>query len=290
MLAVATGSAPPTINHEDARPRLRPRLRPERGARRCPICDVARLELVRLRRPQRVDRRPPRSRSRAGDDLPCSESMRMARTSVVVRGDAYRPAMRLVDVGGRLVELHIRRSKRVHGHRIVVRHGLPPELVVRPRAIESEIDEAIAMHLRVARAPAREARPSRARARPSDADRGAGPPRGTRPHRADRAVRGGRARRRLQPDHAARPAQPMGIVLGKGALSFNWRLVLAPHDVLDYVVVHEVCHLAEHNHGAGVLEARRAAAARLSGVEGLARRARLGAPRLPAAARAPLRA
>ena len=25
--------------------------------------------------------------------------------------------------------------------------------------------------------------------------------------------------------------------------------MLAPHDVLDYVVVHEVCHLAEHHHG-----------------------------------------
>src|SRR5205807_8031152 len=24
---------------------------------------------------------------------------------------------------------------------------------------------------------------------------------------------------------------------------------LAPHDVLDYVVVHEVCHLVEHHHG-----------------------------------------
>ena len=27
--------------------------------------------------------------------------------------------------------------------------------------------------------------------------------------------------------------------------------MLAPHDVLDYVVVHEVCHLLEHNHGPG---------------------------------------
>ena len=33
-----------------------------------------------------------------------------------------------------------------------------------------------------------------------------------------------------------------------GTLSFNWRLVLAPFDVLDYVVVHEVCHLREANH------------------------------------------
>jgi len=34
-----------------------------------------------------------------------------------------------------------------------------------------------------------------------------------------------------------------------GALSFSWRLVLAPEAVLDYVVAHEVAHLAEMNHG-----------------------------------------
>jgi len=34
----------------------------------------------------------------------------------------------------------------------------------------------------------------------------------------------------------------------RGTLSFNWRLVLAPLDVLDYVVVHELCHLREPNH------------------------------------------
>src|SRR6516165_10162005 len=66
---------------------------------------------------------------------------------VVVRGDTYRPAMRVVDVGGRMVEIHVRHSKRVHGHRIVVHHGLPPELVVRPRATDAEIDEAIAGYL-----------------------------------------------------------------------------------------------------------------------------------------------
>ena len=33
-----------------------------------------------------------------------------------------------------------------------------------------------------------------------------------------------------------------------GTLSFNWRLALAPPAVLDYIVVHEVCHLREHNH------------------------------------------
>jgi predicted metal-dependent hydrolase len=33
-----------------------------------------------------------------------------------------------------------------------------------------------------------------------------------------------------------------------GALSFSWRLVLAPRSVLDYVVVHELCHLVQPNH------------------------------------------
>jgi predicted metal-dependent hydrolase len=33
-----------------------------------------------------------------------------------------------------------------------------------------------------------------------------------------------------------------------GAMSFNWRLLLAPSQILDYVVWHEVCHLEEMNH------------------------------------------
>ncbi len=34
----------------------------------------------------------------------------------------------------------------------------------------------------------------------------------------------------------------------RGTLSFNWRLVLAPPEVADYVVVHELCHLRVPNH------------------------------------------
>jgi len=34
----------------------------------------------------------------------------------------------------------------------------------------------------------------------------------------------------------------------RGTLSFNWRLVLAPLEVVDYVVVHELCHLQVPNH------------------------------------------
>ena len=33
-----------------------------------------------------------------------------------------------------------------------------------------------------------------------------------------------------------------------GAMSFNWRLLLAPPEILDYVVEHEVAHLSVHDH------------------------------------------
>ena len=34
----------------------------------------------------------------------------------------------------------------------------------------------------------------------------------------------------------------------KGVISYNWRIVLAPHKIVDYIVVHELCHLIEPNH------------------------------------------
>lgn len=40
-----------------------------------------------------------------------------------------------------------------------------------------------------------------------------------------------------------------GSCSGRGVLSFNWRLILAPDHVLDYVAAHEVAHLREMNHG-----------------------------------------
>ena len=40
-----------------------------------------------------------------------------------------------------------------------------------------------------------------------------------------------------------------GSCSSKGDVRVNWRLVLAPREVLDYVVVHELVHLAEKNHG-----------------------------------------
>lgn len=43
-----------------------------------------------------------------------------------------------------------------------------------------------------------------------------------------------------------------------GNLNFNWRLIMAPDWVLDYVIVHELCHLVELNHSSrfwGLVEA-----------------------------------
>jgi len=34
----------------------------------------------------------------------------------------------------------------------------------------------------------------------------------------------------------------------RGALSFNWKLVMMPPETITYVVIHELCHLREMNH------------------------------------------
>lgn len=40
-----------------------------------------------------------------------------------------------------------------------------------------------------------------------------------------------------------------GSCTSKGRLLFNWRIIMAPLSVLDYIVVHEMCHLIHMNHG-----------------------------------------
>jgi len=33
-----------------------------------------------------------------------------------------------------------------------------------------------------------------------------------------------------------------------GRIYFNWRIIMAPPSIVDYVVIHELCHLVHHNH------------------------------------------
>jgi hypothetical protein len=34
----------------------------------------------------------------------------------------------------------------------------------------------------------------------------------------------------------------------RGEILFNWKVIMAPHRIVDYVVVHELCHLKHHDH------------------------------------------
>jgi predicted metal-dependent hydrolase len=39
-----------------------------------------------------------------------------------------------------------------------------------------------------------------------------------------------------------------GSCSSKGEISYNWRIIIAPHHIVDYVMVHELCHLKHPNH------------------------------------------
>jgi len=43
-------------------------------------------------------------------------------------------------------------------------------------------------------------------------------------------------------------ASKWGSCNSRGAISFNWRVILLPPAIIDYIIVHELCHLVEMNH------------------------------------------
>lgn len=40
-----------------------------------------------------------------------------------------------------------------------------------------------------------------------------------------------------------------GSCSGKNSINFSWRLVMASREAIDYVIIHELVHTEEHNHG-----------------------------------------
>ena len=45
-----------------------------------------------------------------------------------------------------------------------------------------------------------------------------------------------------------------GSCTAQGKITINLKLVMVPRQMIDYVIVHELCHLVEHNHGKGFYE------------------------------------
>jgi predicted metal-dependent hydrolase len=154
--------------------------------------------------------------------------------------------MRLVDAGGRLIEVQVRESGRARSMRAVYRYGDQAELVVPVGTSARAVDRAL-----------REYAPwlaSQARRAPQ--------PVLTLPALDER--QGRQLARRLVTETAQEEAARLGVSYRRivirdtrsrwgscsssGTLSFSWRLALAPRPILDYVVVHELCHLVHHDH------------------------------------------
>jgi predicted metal-dependent hydrolase len=154
--------------------------------------------------------------------------------------------MRLVTVRGELVQVCVRESARARRARIVVAPGRPPEVVVPLRTSERAIRALLDQH---------EGWLARQLAKTPAATLDLAPM---------TQAEGRRRARRLLTELAEREAPGLGVSFeriairdqktrwgscsSRGTLSFNWRLVLAPPAVADYVVVHELCHLREPNH------------------------------------------
>ena len=39
-----------------------------------------------------------------------------------------------------------------------------------------------------------------------------------------------------------------GSCTSKNKISFNWRIIMAPDCIINYLIIHELCHIIEHNH------------------------------------------
>jgi predicted metal-dependent hydrolase len=154
--------------------------------------------------------------------------------------------VRIVDVGGRLVEVQVRESPRARLLRTVWRPGEPAELVVPVGTSERAIDAALRTHA-----------PWLSKQLDAECVRVLDP-------LALPEQEGRRLARELVRETVATEAPRIGVrctrisirdtssrwgsCSSQGSLSFSWRLALAPRRILDYVVVHELCHLVHLDH------------------------------------------
>jgi hypothetical protein len=154
--------------------------------------------------------------------------------------------MRLVDVGGKLIEVQVRESARSRVVRAVYHYGDQAELVVPVGTSERAVDRALREYAPwLARQAKRAPAPVLSLPALSEHD-------GRRRARElvtetaqQEAPRVGASYRRI----AIRDTRSRwGSCSSTGTLSFSWRLALAPRRILDYVVVHELCHLVHHDH------------------------------------------
>ena len=162
---------------------------------------------------------------------------------------------------GRAVPVEVRRSPRARHARILVRSASRLELVVPRHARERDFGGMLESHRAwIERALAREERRPRLGLDGGLWLHGAAvaSPRGD----VERWYR--EHARSAVTETATREAARLGVRFERiriadqrtrwgscsraGTLSFSWRLVVAPRAVLDYVVVHELCHVRHHDH------------------------------------------